>query len=336
MLEIINDLVLDNWSNWFQTPTPKAFDFVKIAGNPLPEGRVIFLLFADRAKEPCLVVKTSRKDLFDEKLAYEYKILNELQDLIEATPDIPRPLWFGEYQGEIFYIESALVGTLMGNMRRTWLSYSSQASKTVADHFHRAMRWLIDFQCQTTTEYSTFNPSDSGRDMILKMLNLDFPEQCDSDPLYEAKEKLTRFFTDSLSGQEVRMVCEHGDYWAGNIYLRGNEGIGVIDWGDAALNRLPLYDAPFFLVGYGFGFSLNGNNQLKVFEDILEEKTWYASLVMDALDDYRIRIGLPDSIDSMSLIGYALLRRSIVERCRSLNSSTFENMLKRWLQVSAI
>jgi aminoglycoside phosphotransferase (APT) family kinase protein len=56
----------------------------------------------------------------------------------------------------------------------------------------------------------------------------------------------------ALRDHHVPLVSVHGDYWMGNLLVRGNGLTGVIDWERAKAVGLPFLDVYKFPTSYGF------------------------------------------------------------------------------------
>lgn len=331
MIQFAKNLIIDQWNEWFQTPLPHHLDFIKIAGNALPEGRVIFLIFADNTSSPCLVLKTVRSIEYINVLAQEYDALTRIQVYRQDESDLPRPLWYGQLtNGDYIYIESAITGTLMGNMRRPWLSDEKGVPQVVQAHFEKSANWLLAFNRQTSTGQFS---SNSVNDIRIELNKVIYPDSATVFANEEQKaicDSLIDTIGSTLTGIQVLKTCEHGDFWAGNIYLTRSDSIGVVDWTDAQFNRLPLYDVAFFSVSYALGFSSSQGNQLWMFEKLIQKQGWFADLVYKTLDNYCRQVGLPNSLDPSFLIGLALARRTLVEQSRGDANGVYSQMFDYW------
>lgn len=62
-----------------------------------------------------------------------------------------------------------------------------------------------------------------------------------ADPV--KREGLVRRFRETLKGRPMTLGISHGDFSLNNIYIREDDGCGLIDWDDSALEGLSIEDA---------------------------------------------------------------------------------------------
>jgi hypothetical protein len=321
MITLIADVIKQCWEEWFpQRPRPQ-FRFAKIAGNSLLSGRVVILAFASDNGEPALVIKLPRTNRFVKTIAQEYRGLQEIQTMWPQA-NTPRALWFGEIGFTKATIETAVVGYLMGNMRSPWLSGESRAvQENVRFHFELALGWLADFQTRTTAGYR----QDIGCWQILD----------DAPAVYkDCAARLTSRLSSALMGHQWPLVAEHGDYWAGNLYIQADKRIGVIDWVDLQWAQMPLFDAGFFVASYALGFAPRTGNALWMFQKLFDPQHWFAATAQTAMKHYLQQLELPE-IELQSVVGLALLRRVLAEHQRLIYNDTYSRMLDYWIKAVA-
>jgi hypothetical protein len=320
MISLIEDVIRTCWNEWFPQRPYSQLHFAKIAGNSLLSGRVVILVFESRVPEPIMVVKFPRTSSSKSVVEQEHFGLKKIQAVF-PNANTPRPLWLGDMGFTQATIETAVVGHLMGNMRSPWFSSdSTPVRQTVGEHFDMALDWLACFHKRTTMGYT--------RHLI------DCPSTDYVPPYYVAcKTWLMDRFSAALKGQEVPLVCEHGDYWAGNLYVQHDKQIGVIDWVSMGWEQPPLFDAAFFVTSYALGFTPKKDNPLWMFHKLLDPHSWYAKLAESTLMRYMNYIGMPH-VDMQYLVGMALLRRVLAEQQQPFHhNNIYSQMLDYWIQT---
>jgi hypothetical protein len=71
------------------------------------------------------------------------------------------------------------------------------------------------------------------------------------------RETLETFFSSGLRGRQVSIGVSHGDLSISNVYLKGNDLSGLIDWDDSRMDGLPILDAISHLCSRQFKRSAN-------------------------------------------------------------------------------
>lgn len=320
MISFIEAVLQENWGVWFPERPFIRLRYAKIAGNSLLSGRVVFLGFPPNADFPLLVVKFPRTNHYVGLIEQEFLALQKI-NTVWPQATTPKPLWFGDMGFTKASMETAVVGRLIGNMRSPWLSdQSSTTREIVRQHLEMAFGWLSTFHKQTTTAYTRFaqetwlsktNNLNSQHTECLNWINVQLSKQLTNHPL--------------------PLICEHGDFWAGNLYIQSDQQIGVIDWVDAAWDQLPLFDAAFFITSYALGFTPVSDDSLWMFKQLLNSQSWLAIISQTVLRQYFQEIGIPD-IDLSILIGLALLRRVQAEAKLPFRNNTYSRMLDYWYQ----
>jgi hypothetical protein len=332
VIQLCEQIIRENWSNWYKTPPPRRLFFLKITGNPLAEGRVTFIVFKDRNRTPSLIVKGLRSKNSLQALQKEHNTLYQLHSLLGGMPGIPVPLWCGCINEQWFSIETAFSGKLMGNMRSPWIHTTNKKTRDhVIQHFTRSFQWLGDFHLKSKTDIVQASHGIVEKLLIESMLD-ESPVASYPPDICRAIEYVLKQVSMYFSSADLPLVCEHGDFWAGNIYLIGDK-IGVIDWADAKFSRLPVLDAAFFAVSYTLGFAPVGDNKFWMFENLVSKKSWYYQLVAESFRNYHQQIGLP-TIDPFYLLGLSLLRRYTTESKRPKDQTPYQWMLDHWMKTA--
>lgn len=332
MIPFLSTFIEENWISWFDEDPPEHLDFVKIAGNQLADTRVIFLIFKDHERIPCLIGKIPKTYKQADSLRREFDALKQIWSISDVRFSVPRPIWFGELPVGTVYLESAIVGRLLGNMRSPWLRNDDFITRMqVKQQVSKSLEWLAYFHKQTATTRMA-QENQIIKSLVLKSIKADYLSQEISKPYEEAAEWLAEKISRMLIHRELPLVCEHGDFWAGNIY-RTREGISVIDWADAVFGRLPIYDAGFFVVSLSLGFAPKNGNKTWLFEELVLQNCWFSDLVKRELGLYFQELGLPP-LGINPVLGLVTLRRSIMERSRNQSDTIYQQMFDFWMRAA--
>ena len=128
-----------------------------------------------------------------------------------------------------FYVEKKIPASCMQILNRR--------------HNFLALEWLLDFQQKMQKEFLSREDLDSEVSILTGYLE---SINAETELKNKVKEDLV-FLFDQLKERRFRKTSEHGDYWAGNILVRGRN-IFVADWEDYKDYGNPLFDFGFFLV----------------------------------------------------------------------------------------
>lgn len=201
---------------------------------------VVVLMLADAAgREPTRVLKLPRTPDAQESTLLHRQVLAELLGLpaLEAFGALlPQPLAWGTFEGQSYYLETALPGTAASSLVRR------QAEPPTLEHdAARAIRLLHFGTLQRRVVGSADFADLAGDDLaLLGQLCGGWPEPALYRSRLQALETLLR---QQLLGPELPFAWSHGDLWLGNLMVAHSGALsGIIDWDRARPNQLPLLD----------------------------------------------------------------------------------------------
>jgi hypothetical protein len=227
MTEYLEKLILDNWQKWGNGEKPEHLDFLKThAGNATRNKKVGFFVFNN--KRPFIFVKTVRENRYNYIVEDEFKNLEKIYGLLNGI-SVPKPIYRGDYQGMIFTLEGAVVGTQFHSFKKT-------------DDLNRFWGWFLSFQKLMA----------SGDRLDGDELNAYFTEVVERFlNIYSLGEEsrkqiidLAKSFEGNIGG--LALISQHGDLTPDNV-LDSNGEIKAIDWGNFGKINLPLFDLLVFL-----------------------------------------------------------------------------------------
>jgi hypothetical protein len=238
----LHQLVMDNWASWFPAARrPERLCFLTVT-RVQGRGRTLLFISADKASGPALLIKILRDDADWVSVQREHAHLKKVRSLVAADirTSIPEPLAVEQVGRDRVAIERVLPGhatesrTSWNGRRKCWLS--RQQKKT-------AENWLLSLHQQTVAERVPFcadilSTALAPLAILREHYTLTFQEDRLADRLHE--------LTGHLAGQTLPLVCQHGDFWTGNILWRGSHLEGVVDWEFSRFNSLPFLDLFLF------------------------------------------------------------------------------------------
>jgi aminoglycoside phosphotransferase (APT) family kinase protein len=162
-------------------------------------------------------------------------VLHDEPRLADWVAVAPRPRAAGTAGGHRYWVEDAVPGTPV----------AGTAARTLRDGpvFAAAVR-LVEGLHARTEEASTVDRADVSLwvDQPLGRLAAYGAAHPRRRPDLPALRRLGARLTADLAGRRVRTSWIHGDYWAGNLLIRGTAVTGVVDWDRASAHQLPLQD----------------------------------------------------------------------------------------------
>lgn len=328
MILKLQKIIFENASEWLRKPSIKNINFVKIAGHSTVGNRTILIGFINDESQPSVTVKISRNNFGNQEIKNEHNHLITIHEKFPELSGIPIPLYISCDDNLVFSIESAMVGKLMGNMRSEWLSskITSRMEKRIRSDFELAVSWLVDFNRATIQHIS--GSAQSLNSIYQLSFPSTFPDNI-KNSVNVAIETTDAYFDKYFSSDQLPLILEHGDFWAGNIIKRG-QTIGVIDWVDASENILPFYDLSYFIISYTLGFLPKDNSRLWVYKDLVTGQGWFYNLAHEVINRYSNQLSIKP-VDPWFLFGYAAIRRALMMAERKHQINPWIDMINLWL-----
>lgn len=325
-------LLVTQWPIWFDGYNPHEIHLMKIGGNRGLRSNLVVLGFVDRDSVPSIVIKIVRNSQDSRRLEREYDQLELIRRKLQGSlaSSLPRPLFCGQVDGQAIFMQSALPGKLMGNLRAPWhFSDDARTRKRTERDLTMAFDWLIAFADATRV-----NSEESGWavnllqscESVTYLLGKDTLNFQTRRALLDLQERLSR----AKWTQETLPICVHGDFWAGNILLLDENKLGVVDWEHASLAGIPGIDAAFYCLSYSLGFG-----QRKLVENYhfaFREKNWFSEMVRHYLSEYCKAVNLDlEALDQ--LFGLVLASRAWQETSPGTSSCfIYRQILDEWAE----
>ncbi len=241
MLNYIEQLVMNNWLVWFaNTSHPRNLRFLTIT-----RGHILLLfIFADESPLPALLVKIPRNNLERTSLQREYAHLQKVHAMVSPTlkATILTPLFMEEIGSDLIRVEKVFPGYPVVSINTPT---GQNVSKLTQRQKEAAQEWLFALHKQTVTTRIPFGRNDifsatlTSLEAMRQYYTLSPEEEILINHLYDQATE--------LSDQYLPLVCQHGDFWTGNILWQGCQISGVVDWEYSKFNALPFFDLFLFI-----------------------------------------------------------------------------------------
>jgi len=175
-----------------------------------------------------------------QSIKLHHKVIDTLHsqyELQEFCALVPRALAWGVFEGQAYYLETALPGIVTSDLirQRNDSTTLKQASVQAILRLHAGTlrREIVD---------DVLFAAIAGDDLaLLYQLAERWPEAA---LLHDKLQSLEAILRNQLYGRELSFAWAHGDYWPGNILVQPANGMlsGIVDWDRATPRQLPLLD----------------------------------------------------------------------------------------------
>jgi aminoglycoside phosphotransferase (APT) family kinase protein len=215
--------------------------------------------------------------------------LHELPTLQAFCAYVPRAVAWGDLQGRLYYLETALPGVGAADLVRRQaepVSMMQDAAHLIAQlHLGTLRRRMVD---------QALFARLAGDDLaLLRQLVVGWPETA---LLRQKLSQLEWLLYSQIAGRELPFSWTHGDFWPGNLLIQPADGMigGVVDWDRASVDQIPLHDL-LHLLAYTRKLQRRSELGQEIVSYLLpaEFGKYERSLVKEAID----QLELPTSID---------------------------------------
>ncbi|MGW2571420.1 phosphotransferase family protein [Streptomyces sp. NPDC001537] len=264
-----------------------------------PNARLVLLLFPPGSALPSLAVKVPTGPDAAAGVVREADRLRAVTALPlgEARAAVPTVVGLLRHDGLPALVTTALPGVPM------LVAYHRPAHHArlapVRADFAAAALWLAALQSATAGDTAPLDLAPHVADVLDRRLG--------SGPDAERAQEVLTALRRRLRRCAAPLTAVHGDFWPGNVLLRGGRVSGVVDWERARTAGNPLADPARFVVAYCEyldrrtrpGHRVPGHPALIAGEPgaalayALDGAGWYPRLVRGFLTATLRRLGLP-------------------------------------------
>jgi aminoglycoside phosphotransferase (APT) family kinase protein len=148
---------------------------------------------------------------------------------------VPRPRTYGEIAGRGFWVEDALDGRPVPAKALR----SAEGGAILA----AATRLIEELHSRTSTNWTVGGKEVAEWiDRPLRRLETFYTGRPRHDDHLVGLQRLGVDLSTELADRRVRLSWIHGDFWTGNLLVRGPAVTGIVDWDRAEPHQLPLHD----------------------------------------------------------------------------------------------
>jgi hypothetical protein len=186
--------------------------------------KITCFVFERGEAAPSVVVKAMPERRNAERLRHETEFVETLRSRLSPALAVVlplRPLWAGELGGDYLVVQPV----------------DRLACATGRGGSPAALRWLREFQAETTERFEDWSPDDTrlAAEHVGHAWGRVRPQ---TEPAVSAR---VHELLGALEGQAVRRCAVHGDFWRGNV-AEGSDGLRVYDWEWSGLAGDPFVD----------------------------------------------------------------------------------------------
>ncbi|MEZ4512095.1 MAG: aminoglycoside phosphotransferase family protein [Chloroflexota bacterium] len=278
MIDYLNDVVANNWRNWYQS-TPPVLDWLLLAnGGTALHDNVVFLAAPQGQRQPLLVAKACRWPDYS-TIPHEFGQLTAVWQQLgnQAQGRIPRPLHLGQNGAD----QVLLTDFFPGSVFTSRVQAAVRDIPALTQLLQRAAVWLRLLHEQTarprTADLALQHEAYAAR--FAALFALPKPEQT---VLREVETAVSSHTTAATT-----QIIQHGDFWPGNILLRAdNDQLALIDWQFSTWTTDPNFDLYFLLLATAVALAGSGTPQQRGQRAAQRLKSWENSLIPAYLTTY--------------------------------------------------
>lgn len=271
-----------------------------------------------------LVVKLPLTAEAEQSLLRHREVLTTLRqrpELEVIQPLLPQPVAWGEFDHQVYYVETALPGEPSGALvddpgsRRSMQEAASRA----IEQLHAG---TVRYQQVDSATFARLAGDDLA---LLERLAARWPHP---SALRDALARLEEQLRQCLWGQTLPLCWTHGDFWPGNLLVRhpGGPLSGILDWDRATPDDLPLQDIFHLLI-----YTRKLWRQSELGEEVLaslRSRAWDGE-ERQLLDDALARFGLSARSDVVRAALWLYWLRQVATNLRRYPGRKRD---RRWLE----
>lgn len=199
---------------------------------------VVLLLAANGPAQPSVLKLPLTADA-EQSLQLHRQVLAKLHalpDLHSFCTLLPRPLAWGAFEGQSYYLETALDGVPASDLVR----YHAEPASLKHDAVKAIQQLHLGSLQHQQVDTRGFQQLVGDDLAVLYQWSEGWAEPAQ---LRDRLQSIEALLCRQLVGQALPFAWSHGDYWPGNMLVRPGGGLtGIIDWDRALPQQLPLLD----------------------------------------------------------------------------------------------
>jgi aminoglycoside phosphotransferase (APT) family kinase protein len=267
-----------------------------------PNSGVVVLLIPPGAAAPRLAVKIATTEAAARTLGAEARLLVALQhmSLPRTGSTLPRHEATFDADGMLAVAATVVPGTPMSTGYHAF-RHSSRPSLVRAD-FAAAANWLAGLHADSMGAPAPVAVLDGTAERITAR----WPGDAQADALAELLPPVRA----RLASATTPRTVVHGDFWAGNLLVRGGRVSGAVDWAAGQVSGEPLRDVARFALSYSLyldrhtrpGRPVPGHPELRAagwgagIRYAVAGQHWFGRVVRDYVGGALARLGTPSAL----------------------------------------
>lgn len=275
---------------------------VLLGGSRDPNSGVTVLLTPPGADEPQLAVKVATTARAAQVIEREAAVLLELEhlSLTRVAWTLPRQAGVFPVDGMLAVATSVVPGVPMRTQYHAFRHLTRPGS--VRADFAAAQRWLTALHADSMSGFAPI----SMIDRVAERITARWP----ANPQASALAAKLAPVAERLAAAAIPRTVVHGDFWAGNVLMTGNEVTGVVDWASGEMSGDPLRDVARFALSYALyldrhtrpGRSVPGHPGLRAtgwgagIRYAITGGQWFGQVVREFVAGALVRLGAPASL----------------------------------------
>jgi Phosphotransferase enzyme family len=215
---------------------------ITVAASRDPNPKITMLLLRPGSAAPMLAVKIPTTPVAAVAVEAEGRVLARLSERLPAglLGTVPRVVAELPSEHGHALVTTALPGTPMSTRYHRWHHVSHRRS--VELDFAAGARWIARLQTGTA---AMLHPLDLAGGLAPRLAQR-FAGTAAGETAVERLGELDRRLRAACTPRTV----VHGDFWPGNVLMRGTAVTGVVDWEAAELFGEPVRDVVRFVLAY--------------------------------------------------------------------------------------
>lgn len=278
MIDYLNDVVAQNWRNWYPTAVPALEWLLLTNGGTALHDNVVFLGTPKRERQPQLVAKVCRWPGHNQTTAHEFEQLTAVWQQLgsQAPGHIPRPLHFGQRGADHLLLTDYFTGSTLTNRLRA----AADSMGKMVTLLQQAASWLRLLHERTARP----------RTAHLPLSHTPYPHRFAALFVLQAlehaalQEVATAVSTHTAAA--TTQLVQHGDFWPGNILLRADGQLAFIDWQFSTWTTDPNFDLYFLPLATAVSLSGSGSPEQRGQRVAQQLASWHHTLIPQYLAAY--------------------------------------------------
>ncbi len=293
-------------------------------------GKSIFAIFAHQQNCPHFILSMMHDENYDSNLETEYQNLHFVRNGVDEDVKslIPSPIYLGKILNRLCLIQTAAPGCSL--MVLVHGKYSRAKLTKSISMFQKLVDVLMLFE-KSLSRISKKNSTTTLK-LIVDELDFFINNQTGQKDLKKSVEKMKRQ-ADSLQGNLPVPQNQHGDFWAGNVFVQNKKISGIIDWEMFEKVSIPFNDIFSLATHCSFWHGKPDSRNYLLNEFMMQFKSsWFSEQVAFWFSQYLCQHHLEAEILELMIPVILIKRANDMQKIIDKNSIRIQNTWKELLE----